>query len=82
MDEAEKVLEQVDSMHLEFAKRAAVSKFEKQNCQIKAVQGSGQILMKTVKTDGRFHALGIRQTCCCKFLLQLVSILKKYLKCF
>ena len=28
MDEAEKVLEQVDSMHLEFAKRAAVSKFE------------------------------------------------------
>ena len=28
MDEAEKVLEQVDSMHLEFAKRAAVSEFE------------------------------------------------------
>lgn len=27
MDEAEKVLEQVDSMHLEFAKRAAVSLF-------------------------------------------------------
>ena len=25
MDEAEKVLERVDSMHLEFAKRAAVS---------------------------------------------------------
>ena len=30
MDEAEKVLEQVDGMHLEFAKRAAVSKFFRQ----------------------------------------------------
>ena len=28
MDEAEKVLERVDSMHLEFAKRAAVSIIE------------------------------------------------------
>ena len=36
MDEAEKVLEQVDGMHLEFAKRAAVSKIFR---QIKAVEG-------------------------------------------
>ena len=59
MDEAEKVLEQVDSMHLEFAKRAAVSKFETFFRQINAVRyvkftGNGQIFIENLNF---FHIL-------------------------
>ena len=50
MDEAEKVLEQVDSMHLEFAKRAAVSKFETFFVKLKQSKftRNGQIFMENV----------------------------------
>ena len=45
MDEAEKVLEQVDSMHLEFAKRAAVSKSEKKIVKLKQFRDPIQIFV-------------------------------------